>query len=305
MSSGAAPTTSTTPPVSAASTAILNIDLTGGSSYTLTAANGAADEARFATLYLTGTPTSAKSVIIPATEKKYTVRTAFTSIAGGITVRTAGGTGVNFGTGQCLDVLCDGTSVVPIGISSALDPSRNLSDVPNTSAARVNLGMGQLAGITSVREPLEVSGSALIVNTSGLVSVIFGAIWPIGSLYFNQIDGTNPATLMGFGTWVSAGVGRVIVGIGTGTDANSSSMSFAVSATGGEYAHKITVSEMPSHTHNFFISEQSNGSAHYPALNPNTNTTSMTGQATSSAGNDGYHNNIQPYETAYIWRRTA
>src|SRR5690606_4211067 len=38
-------------------------------------------------------------------------------------------------------------------------------------------------------------------------------IYPVGSIYINAEDDTNPATLLGFGTWEAFGSGRVPVGI--------------------------------------------------------------------------------------------
>lgn len=45
--------------------------------------------------------------------------------------------------------------------------------------------------------------------------------WPVGSV-FTSVVSTNPATLLGFGTWSSIGAGRVLVGFdGTDTDFNT------------------------------------------------------------------------------------
>jgi hypothetical protein len=34
----------------------------------------------------------------------------------------------------------------------------------------------------------------------------------VGSIYINATDSTNPSSLLGFGTWVAFGAGRVLVG---------------------------------------------------------------------------------------------
>ena len=41
------------------------------------------------------------------------------------------------------------------------------------------------------------------------------AAWPVGSIFFSAVS-TNPATLLGFGTWSAIGAGRVLVGQDTG-----------------------------------------------------------------------------------------
>ena len=48
------------------------------------------------------------------------------------------------------------------------------------------------------------------LQTSGNIS---GA-WPIGSVFCSVVD-TNPATLLGFGTWTAFGTGRVLAGLDT------------------------------------------------------------------------------------------
>ena len=39
------------------------------------------------------------------------------------------------------------------------------------------------------------------------------ALYPVGSIYINAGVTTNPATLLGFGTWTAFGAGRVMVGL--------------------------------------------------------------------------------------------
>jgi hypothetical protein len=40
--------------------------------------------------------------------------------------------------------------------------------------------------------------------------------YPVGSIYTNATDATNPGTLLGFGTWTAFGAGRVAVGFDAG-----------------------------------------------------------------------------------------
>ena len=97
-------------------------------------------------------------------------------------------------------------------------------------------------------------------------------------------------------TWVAWGSGRVPVGV------NSNDTNFStVEKTGGESTHKLTVSEMPSHTHTYRIMEtslvsagSSGGYVQYSWQNP----------STGSTGGDQPHNKLQPYITCYMWKRT-
>ena len=64
-------------------------------------------------------------------------------------------------------------------------------------------------------------------------------VFPIGSIYTSYNISTNPATLLGFGTW-SAIQGRMLIG---------ASSAYPATSTGGAATHTLTVSEMPSHSH--------------------------------------------------------
>lgn len=76
------------------------------------------------------------------------------------------------------------------------------------------------------------------------IEAILDAVYPVGTEYVNHSDSTNPATLFGIGTWVLTSIGKVIVGLDTGdTDFDT------IGETGGEKAHTLLSTEMPSHTH--------------------------------------------------------
>lgn len=116
-------------------------------------------------------------------------------------------------------------------------------------------------------------------------------------------------------TWVAWGSGRVPVGV------NASDTNFStVEKTGGESAHKLTVSEMPKHLHNL-VEDNSNVGTSKNIADPfnvsgsgwtfgNGGSAQLytTGNMTLSidySGGDSSHNNLQPYITCYMWKRTA
>ena len=72
---------------------------------------------------------------------------------------------------------------------------------------------------------------------------ILALAYPVGSIYIAVVS-TNPATLLGFGTWSAFGTGRTLVGIDTG-DVDFD----VVEETGGAKTVTLTSAEMPSHTH--------------------------------------------------------
>lgn len=153
------------------------------------------------------------------------------------------------------------------------------------------------------------------------------AAWPVGSVFISVVA-TNPATLLGFGTWAAFAAGRVLVG----RDANDTDFD-VVEETGGEKAHTLTSNEMPSHTHvqdahthtqNAHSHTQSVNSAttgglsgYTPDTSTNTSTNSGYSTATATAtnqnatatnqntGGGAAHNNLQPFIVVYMWKRTA
>lgn len=121
---------------------------------------------------------------------------------------------------------------------------------------------------------------------------------PIGHIRMETTN-TNPADYLGFGTWTLWGAGRVPVGVDT------TLTEFAtVEKTGGEKTHTLSVEEMPTHKHgtgNTYI--VGTGSTATLALST-TNSTSAGALITDNAGGGQAHNNLQPYITCYMWKRT-
>ena len=107
-----------------------------------------------------------------------------------------------------------------------------------------------------------------ILDYSSKNENLWSKIYPVGSIYMS-INNTNPSTFWG-GTWVAWGSGRVPVGINT-SDGNFNT----VEKTGGETVHKLSVSEMPSHTHQVPAHNHSIGSHNHsiPKLSGSTNNT--------------------------------
>ena len=154
--------------------------------------------------------------------------------------------------------------------------------------------------------------------------------YPVGSIYVS-VDSENPGTKFG-GTWVAFGAGRTLVGV------DSSQTEFAsVGLTGGEKEHTLTVGEMPKHKHqlqgmyidyynvsNVRLSIQEDGNmVLYDSMNKGLWDSGTHGSAsekkyypiyfgnrdentdTTLIGNSQPHNNLQPYITVYMWKRTA
>lgn len=147
------------------------------------------------------------------------------------------------------------------------------------------------------------------------------AAFPVGCIYITATN-TNPGTFLG-GTWQAVAPGRVLVGAGTGTDANHTVKTFTIGSTGGEYTHTLTQEQMPRHSH--YMAGNDNGNISNDASNSNTaylaswSTTpytdlpySLRGTATVASkwstganGSNNAFNVMQPYLTVYFWKRIS
>lgn len=148
---------------------------------------------------------------------------------------------------------------------------------------------------TGIRN-LTVSGTITIGSNT---ATTLQAVYPVGSIYINAAVSTNPATLLGFGTWAAFGAGRVIVGL------NAADSDFdTAQETGGAKTHTLSVSEIPSHTHTSSL--RGNGEDELQSIpSASDNTDPSLTMTTNATGGGGAHNNLQPYIVAYMWRRTA
>jgi len=123
---------------------------------------------------------------------------------------------------------------------------------------------------------------------------LLNLVYPVGSIYMS-VANVSPTTFIG-GTWAVWGTGRVPVAVDTGqTEFNT------VEKTGGAKTHTLTVNEMPSHTHDTGIFFSGTGIVHYAVSAAQ----SPTPISTSAVGGGQAHNNLQPYITCYMWKRTA
>lgn len=122
--------------------------------------------------------------------------------------------------------------------------------------------------------------------------------YAVGAVYVSTVS-TNPATLLGYGTWEAFGTGRTLVGIDAGQtefDTNGE--------TGGAKTHTLTESEMPAHTHTY--EQPSAPVASIPVgVGVNNSVQSRSSQSTGSTGGGSAHNILQPYVVCYFWKRTA
>ena len=151
------------------------------------------------------------------------------------------------------------------------------------------------------------------------MSEILDVVYPVGSIYISMnLTTTSQVEALFGGTWVKFADGKTLIGVdSTDTDFNASNM------TGGEKTHQLTVNELPN-IHGevairgyedsamsagtstasgvfSFTSEWSSAYVfnHTPGLLP------AKSGITLDVGSNQAHNNLPPYVTVYMYRRTA
>jgi len=162
----------------------------------------------------------------------------------------------------------------------------------------------------------------LDANNFTNVTVILQQVYPIGSIYVNASNSTNPATLLGFGTWVAFGGGRVPVGYISGdTDYGTAE------ATGGSSNVTLTAQQLPDHGHRILdttltdpaLSTESYSSHKAVSIINAGDAYRLNSQASgnppiieqsiydgdSLAGPQTSVDTRQPYIIVYMWKRTA
>jgi len=188
----------------------------------------------------------------------------------------------------------------------------------DTWGTKINNDMDTIDALFDTGAYLKVSKGGTGVGTMANLAIEIGKLlYPVGSLYYNSSVTTNPATLLGFGTWTAFGAGRVPVGY------NASNTLFDTLEETGGSADAITVSHTHTatstdsgHTHNVtgYLGSASagQGGGADPGQRLSSNTTQATSTSTAnitttvaSAGSSGTNANYQPYITVAIWKRTA
>jgi hypothetical protein len=144
--------------------------------------------------------------------------------------------------------------------------------------------------------------------TTAFVQAALAAMYPVGSVYTNISDSTNPATLFGFGTWVAI-AGRVVVGLDSGDASFDTAGETGGSKDAIVVSHNHTLTD-PGHVHAVGVKMDAAGAGAGGYVNYEPNTTFNTNSATTgisiaSAGSSGTNANLQPYVVAYVWKRTA
>ena len=178
---------------------------------------------------------------------------------------------------------------------------------PQTKAGAVLLNNGSdVETEMSKYVTAEEIASTAEIDLSDLLSKFY----PVGSIYMSATMSTTSQVEAALGgTWVAWGAGRVPVGVDT-----TQTEFDVVEETGGEKTHTLVNSELPKiegtlpHTAygetkiSGAFSFTSGSVSSYEGANSNTSNNRIY---KLSFGNNTAHNNLQPYITCYMYKRTA
>lgn len=259
------------------------IDVTASQDITLVITNGVesdtlaagTNKARCGILILEGTLANDIEITLPTKNNRYIVIGGNDFISGAFTAtfKTTNSTNtVSMNSGDIAFFVTTGDELYPIiqtggTTNQFLDKGLNLADLTNARDAIDNLG-----------------------------------IYPPGAIYITTSNIDVNTFLPG--TWQAAAEGRVLIGVGTGTDDALNNRTINAGETAGEYDHQLTEAELASHDHpqqeRFWANFDATGGIGIYTLGINASTWS-----TDVAGGDQPHNNMMPYLGVYIWERIA
>jgi hypothetical protein len=210
----------------------------------------------------------------------------------------------------------------PLKIVKGTEIDTEFNNIATAVATKADLASPTFTGTPTlptgtIATTQSAGNNTTAIATTAFVQAAIALLYPVGSIYTNASVSTNPATLLGFGTWTAFGAGRVPVGFDSGN-----ALFDTAEETGGSadaitvsHTHTATVSETP-HSHTYDDVGRTAfafGSTSGPDFNSTSGATSTTTAtastgitvSNSTTGSSGTNANYQPYITVYMWKRTA
>ena len=236
---------------------------------------------------------------------------------------------INYGSSMYVTNATNGLK--KIKLSQALDFIKGseidaeYNAIASAVSSKADLNGPTFTGTPSAPTASTGTSSTQIATTAFVQSALVGA-YPVGSIYMNATVATNPATLLGFGTWVAFGAGKVPVGL------NAADSDFdTVEETGGS---KDSIIPTHNHAAGTLVNASAGAHQHTTGTGRSASTAGSTvgyfsglhggasGTALSTTDSQGAHvhtisgdtanagesatgKNLQPYITVFMWKRTA
>jgi len=196
-------------------------------------------------------------------------------------------------------------------VQTAVNTKAELAGSASQAFAAVTASSGTNTTQVATTAFVKTANDAQTGVTAAIVNAL---VYPVGSIYFNMAVATNPATLLGMGTWVAYGAGRVLVG-----KAASGTFDTLNEELGSETdSHALSIAELPAHGHPFRVSPASSGGSGatggFKTGDSSSSYNAHTGSVSDSAGQQiggtgsgsaHAHDILQPSVTVYMWKRTA
>jgi microcystin-dependent protein len=176
-------------------------------------------------------------------------------------------------------------------------------------------GVGEDGGVVTLGAD-QINALQAASATANLVNTLY----PVGSIYLSAVA-TNPGTTLGHGTWSQIAQGRFLAGVGTGTDSLSATREMEAGNTGGTYNHTLTVAQLPAHSHELFVRNDTGSSNNIEGFSHSAGNIAIAGEADGTkgyvsansastklakdTGSGQAHENTPPAFGVYVWQRTA
>ena len=197
--------------------------------------------------------------------------------------------------------------------------------ISNAVSSKSDLNSPTFTGSPAGPTPTPATDSSNKLATTSFVQDALQGAYPVGSIYMNATVATNPSTLLGFGTWIAFGAGKVPVGL------NASDSDFdTVEETGGS---KDSIIPTHNHAAGTLVNASAGAHQHTTGTGRSASTAGPTvgyfsglhggasGTALSTTDSQGAHvhtisgdtanagesatgKNLQPYIVVYMWKRT-
>jgi hypothetical protein len=202
----------------------------------------------------------------------------------------------------------------PLKIVKGAEINTEFANIAIAVATKADLASPTFTG-TPAAPTASAGTSTTQLATTAFVQAAAQSLYPVGSIYINATNSTNPGTLLGFGTWTAFGAGRVPVGFDASNTLFDTAEETGGSADAVVVSHTHTATTTitdPGHTHNLPISNDqgypsgSGGARQGSGAVTSSATTGITAATTvASAGVSGTNANYQPYITVYMWKRVS